>query len=347
MSRQVYRKEIEILFRAGHSAEEIKVILDKKGGTRSPSRATVYRWIKEVQRGDSDLCDRPRSGGPVEVVTAVNIECVQKFVEKNAKVSLRTLSGLIGISKDSIKRILDQHLDLIKMNCRWVPKKLTQLQKAERVKVCKEVLGAWGDRWSELLERLVTCDETWVSYENPHDRISGGEWRKRGSNPPELPKIPNNPKKIMASVFWDFKGVIHVEIMEKGHTINSEVYCSILSKVRDKIKEKRRGKLAKGIILLDDNARPHRSKYTTSFVASLKWKSLPHPPYSPDLAPSDYHLFRNLKYFLKGKNFDTQSALECAITSFFDEKSSDFYNEAFIKLKTRLIKCIELKGEYL
>ena len=34
----------------------------------------------------------------------------------------------------------------------------------------------------------------------------------------------------------------------------------------------------------------------------LGWEVMPHPPYSPDLAPSDYNLFRSLQYHLNGKN---------------------------------------------
>jgi len=46
------------------------------------------------------------------------------------------------------------------------------------------------------------------------------------------------------------------------------------------------------VILLHDNARPHVAKVVKKYLKMLKWDVLPHPPYSPDIAPSDYWLFR-------------------------------------------------------
>ncbi|KAG5317833.1 MOS1T transposase, partial [Pseudoatta argentina] len=45
------------------------------------------------------------------------------------------------------------------------------------------------------------------------------------------------------------------------------------------------------VILLHDNARPHVAKPVKTYLETLKWEVLPHPPYSPDIAPSDFHLF--------------------------------------------------------
>lgn len=341
------RKEIEVLFFCGHSADQIKGILDQKHGKVSPSLRTVQRWIREVKWGNKELKDSPRCGRPVCAATSGNVERVLELIKENPKYSTRKLGEMLGIGKSSVQKILRDDLDMQRMNCRWTPKTLTQAQKDERVRCCRDVLSVWENNWTELVERVITCDETWVFYENPHDRVSGSEWRKKGSRPPELPKLRSNQKKIMASVFWDCKGIVHIDVLEKGSTVNSDRYCSLLTKVREEIKAKRRGKLGKGIILLDDNARPHRSKETIKFLKDLKWTSLPHPPYSPDLAPSDFHLFRHLKKFLKGKCFTEEIDLRTSIEQFFTSKSSNFFLEPFTDLKNRLTKCIELRGEYL
>jgi len=64
----------------------------------------------------------------------------------------------------------------------------------------------------------------------------------------------------------------------------------------------------KGVIFHHDNARPHTSKMTLDKLKELKWEILLHPPYSPDIAPSDYHLFRFLQNDLNDKNFDSVKA---------------------------------------
>jgi histone-lysine N-methyltransferase SETMAR len=63
------------------------------------------------------------------------------------------------------------------------------------------------------------------------------------------------------------------------------------------------GQLAKGVLLHRDNARPHTFRATQERIQELQWKRLEHPPYSPDLAPSDFHLFSPLKKNRGGKRF--------------------------------------------
>ena len=56
--------------------------------------------------------------------------------------------------------------------------------------------------------------------------------------------------------------------------------------------------------LLHDNVRPHSAAQTQDLITSFKWEKMDHPPYSPDLAPSDFHLFLHLKKLLGDKRFD-------------------------------------------
>jgi [histone H3]-lysine36 N-dimethyltransferase SETMAR len=63
----------------------------------------------------------------------------------------------------------------------------------------------------------------------------------------------------------------------------------------------------------------------------LKWEQLPHPPYSPDLAPSDFHLFRSLSNYLKGKQFNDNNELELSLWVFFESKPKSFYEDGINK----------------
>ena len=69
------------------------------------------------------------------------------------------------------------------------------------------------------------------------------------------------------------------------------------------IREKRRGKLSKRILLQQDNARVHTCKITMDAVEWNGYELIPHPTYSPDLAPSDHFLFPNLKKDIRGRHF--------------------------------------------
>jgi len=84
-------------------------------------------------------------------------------------------------------------------------------------------------------------------------------------------------------------------LSSKGQTINAKYYSSLLVQFKDILKGKLCGKVTKGIFVFDDNAPAHRALATQKKLAYLGFQCLDHPPYSPDLALSEYHLFPGLK----------------------------------------------------
>ena len=99
-------------------------------------------------------------------------------------------------------------------------------------------------------------------------------------------------------------------------------------------------------MFLHDNAPAHRSLATQKKLAYLGSHCLDHPPYSPDLASSDYHLFPGLKKQLKGRNFSSDAEVIAAEETSLDGQSSEFFLSGLQKLEQRAKKCIELRGEY-
>ena len=97
---------------------------------------------------------------------------------------------------------------------------------------------------------------------------------------------------------------------------------------------------------LHDNARPHTAKKTKDKFRILDWEVLPHPPYSPDLAPSDFKLFRSLANALRGEEFKTQQEVEEFVQQFFDSKPPGFFVSGFTDLPSRWDKVIEYDGDY-
>ena len=147
----------------------------------------------------------------------------------------------------------------------------------------------------------------------------------------------------MASVFWDKRGIIHVDFLPRGATINSEYYCHVLSDVHKRLWEKQLGLITKGFLFLQDNA-PHTAHYTTCTLQQLCWEVLPHPPYSLDLAPSDFHLFVPLKEFLRGQHFSNDDEVKQAVLGWFNRADTSFYAEAFQALVKCWDKCINVAG---
>jgi len=105
--------------------------------------------------------------------------------------------------------------------------------------------------------------------------------------------------KFLASIFCDQDSILLIDYLPKGQTINAEHYSFLLVQLKDILKEKRRGKFTKFVWFFHDNAPAHRARATQTKLACLVFQCLDHPPYSPYLAPSDYHLFPGLKKKLK------------------------------------------------
>jgi hypothetical protein len=121
-----------------------------------------------------------------------------------------------------------------------------------------------GDKF---LDHIVTGYETWVSHFTPVSKRQSLEWQHPPS-PSKLRKFKQtlSTRKIMATVFWDRKGVLLVEFMPQGIAINAESYCETLRRLRYDIQSRRRGLLSSGVMLPHDNARPHAAARTQAML---------------------------------------------------------------------------------
>ena len=100
------------------------------------------------------------------------------------------------------------------------------------------------------------------------------------------------------------------------------------------------------ILLQHDNARPHTARATIDALEMLKFEVLSHPPYSPDLTPSDFHFFPHLKRDLKGTHFTYDYEVKQAVTSWIKQRTPEFFIDSMRKLVLRWEKCIERQGVY-
>jgi len=119
-----------------------------------------------------------------------------------------------------------------------------------------------------------------------------------------------------------------------------------LVQLKDILKEKRRGKFTKGELSLHDNAAAHRAHATQKQLTYLGFQCLDHPPYSPDLALSVYHLFPGLNKQLKGCHFSSDAEVIAAAETCLDEQLSELFLSGLHKVEQRAKKCTELCGEY-
>ena len=152
----------------------------------------------------------------------------------------------------------------------------------------------------------------------------------------------------MLYIWWDQKDVLYQELLKPGETINGECYRTQLIRLKRAIAEKRREYVTRHetIIFHHDNARPHVVIPVKNYLENSGWEVLPHPPYTPDLALSDYHLFRSMQNALTGVRFTSEQGIKNWLDSFLAAKPVQLFWDRIHKLSERWEKVIASDVQY-
>ena len=252
----------------------------------------------------------------------------------------------MGISVGLAHSILHDDLCLSKLSARCVTKALHPNQLNLRSELSTAILLKTEADEDGFFDRIITGDKTWVYQYDPETKQQSKQWLPRGSSGPIKFKSERSVKKVMATVFWVSEGVVLVDFLEGKKTVTGAYYVEVLKKLRAKLPQKRPGKLHRGILFHHDNAPAHSSRIVRDVLREFRWELLPHLPYSPDLAPSDFFLFPKLEKHLKAVYFNDSSEANQAAKTWLTKWSADYFKNGIIGWKHRLGKCIDLAGNY-
>jgi len=123
------------------------------------------------------------------------------------------------------------------------------------------------------------------------------------------------------------------DYLSKGSTVTGTYYTNDLHKLREALKSKHQGKLRHGVLLLHDSVPAHTSAVATSTAAEYGYELLPHPPYLPDLAPSDFSLFPLMKEHFSGTYFSSDNDVIASVEVFLQWQDELFYKTGIQKLQ--------------
>ena len=93
------------------------------------------------------------------------------------------------------------------------------------------------------------------------------------------------------------------------------------------------------------NSPPHRAAHVHQFFDNNNFEVVPHAPYSPDLAPSDFWLFPTMKGTLRGRTFSSRCALATAIFQWSEQTPKEAFAAAMQSWHERCEKCVRLKDD--
>ena len=148
-----------------------------------------------------------------------------------------------------------------------------------------------------------------------------------------------HPQTFDDPFFWQHWHDLHA-LVSPGQTVNKEYDVEVLREFRKRLRQKRPALFTLGQWHFhQDNAPVHNSILVTDYLTKMATKTVPHPPYSRDLAPCDFWLFPKLR----GCRYETTEEMKEAVMKVIDTLTQEDFDGAFQKL---LEQCIAARGDY-
>ena len=226
----------------------------------------------------------------------------------------------------------------------YVPKHLTNFQKAERVRIGQENLLKFEQGVWRLCD-VVTGDESWVFHKQIGRKSSNAAWVARGDPLPTMVRRSRFAPRSLLCIFFKSTGPLLIHLVKRGQTIDHDYYISnCLRPVIDEVKTQRPSLGVQSIKLHHDNGKPHIHKDVISYLQSEGVTIMSHPPNSPDLSPCDFWLFDLIKENIG--NQDDAESLHEAVTKFMKSLRKEEYRNTFDKWIERMHLCVNNHGDY-
>ena len=237
---------------------------------------------------------------------------MREIIHADRRMTIREVAEDVGIAFGTCQKILTEDLQMRRVSAKFVPRLLTAEQKDDRVSICAD-LRERAQNDPNFMSSVITGDESWVYGYDPKTKQMSSQWKTASSPRLKKARQVKSNVKTMLIVFFDIDGLVHHQYVPRGKTVNKEFYTTVLQRLRDAVWRHRPEKWCSGNwILHHDNAPAPRAVTTNEFMAKHNIPSLPHPPYSPDLAPCDFFLFPQLKKTMKGH--DSMTLRRCKPT---------------------------------
>lgn len=342
MDDQNQRELLKYLFTKTQNASEAHRELKNTYGKSALELRTVQRWFKKFNSGQFDV-EEHRGGNRVPQSTKDDqVKKIEAALVETRDWTLLSLATKTSIPATTCWRILHQILGMDKRSAQWVPYELNADQKKMRVIDSAANIKTYN-RTKSSLDRTFAIDETWMPFHRPPEKDQNRRWLRTEERAETVPMPDRYSSKRMVIFAMDFNGICYYEILDQKETVNSDRYLEFLKNlvIHCHINTRRKN------WILDDNARPHRTRAISEWMDENNFERWKHPAYSPDLSPCDYGCFHQLKRAIGGVPYADVNELKNALDSEIKKGNEDGKYRAVQRLPERWERCVNVKGEYI
>jgi len=191
------------------------------------------------------------------------------MLRSNRRLTIRELTEELNISYGSVQSILTDNLQMRRVSAKFDPRLLTGEQMENRVSVCTELKDRL-DADPHFMAKIITEDETWVYGYDPETRNQSSQWKTSGSSRPKKARQSKSNVKVMLIFFFDSEGIVRLEFVPRGTTVNAEYYKGILQSLRNDVRRNRPEKWVNEFLFHHDTAPCHTSLLIREVLAEKK-----------------------------------------------------------------------------
>ena len=152
------------------SFTEIRDDLHKVYGDSCLANSAISKWMRPFTDGRESTKDDKHTGRPVTITTEKKVAEIQEFVLEDRRVTVETVARHFDIPYGTAQDIMINKLGMRRVSTRWVPRLLRPDQMGQRVKRCHEYCQSYNDEGENFLNRINTCDETWIHSFEPESK---------------------------------------------------------------------------------------------------------------------------------------------------------------------------------
>ena len=323
---------IKFCFKLGKNATEMYGMLQTGFEASCMNWASVLEWHKRFKEGRESVRNDERCGRSKEVRTPELIGQIKNFMDKDHCVSIETISAQFDVSVGTVHTIIHEKLKMQKICAKFVPRVLRENQKETRCHDSREMVELINSDLTAF-DALVTCNESRIYCYDPETKRQSSQWKHAGFLRPKKASQSKSTHKLLMIPCFDSTGMIYMHWVPTGQTVNKEYYVEVLRKFWKRFRRKRPTlfKLSQWYFH-QDNAPVHNSILVKDYLSKMGIKTVPHPPYSPEIAPCDFWLFPKLKEKLGSCHYETIEEMKEAVMKVIDMLTQEDFHGAFQKL---------------